>query len=93
MEILPAMQDLGSIPGSVRYPGEGNGYPLQYPCLENPMDRGTWWATAHEVTKELDMTERLSTQTPSLGEDPKGEDATGKCLRYKGWRSHLICQA
>ena len=39
--------DLGSIPGSGRSPGEGNGNPLQYPCLENPMDRGAWWATVH----------------------------------------------
>ena len=43
--------DLGSIPGSGRYPGEGNGYPLQYSCLGNPMDRGAWWATVHGVTK------------------------------------------
>ena len=35
--------DPGSIPGSGRAPGEGNGYPLQYSCLENPMDRGAWW--------------------------------------------------
>ena len=37
--------DLGSIPGSGRSPGEGNGNPLQYSCLENPTDRGVWWAT------------------------------------------------
>ena len=37
--------DLGSIPGLGRSPGEGNGYPLQYSCLENPMDRGVWWVT------------------------------------------------
>ena len=43
--------DLGSIPGSGRSPGEGNGNPLQYSCLENPMDRGAWWATVHGVTK------------------------------------------
>ena len=43
--------DLGSIPGSGRFPGEGNGNPLQYSCLENPMDRGTWWATVHGVAK------------------------------------------
>ena len=43
--------DLGSISGSGRYPGEGNGYPLQYSCLENPMDREAWWATVHGVTK------------------------------------------
>ena len=39
--------DLGSIPGLGRSPGEGNGYPLQYSCLENPMDRGAWWATVN----------------------------------------------
>ena len=43
--------DLGSIPGSGRSPGEGNGNPLQYSCLENPMDGGSWWATVHGVTK------------------------------------------
>ena len=42
---------LGSIPGSGRSPGEGNGNPLQYSCLENPMDRGAWWATVHGVAK------------------------------------------
>ena len=39
--------DPGSIPGSGRHPGEGNGCPLQYSCLENSMDRGAWWATVH----------------------------------------------
>ena len=43
--------DLGSIPGSGRSPGEGNGNPLQYSCLENPMDGGAWWATLHGVAK------------------------------------------
>ena len=43
--------DLGSIPGLERFPGEGKGYPLQYSCLENPMDRGAWWATVHGVPK------------------------------------------
>ena len=51
--------DPGSIPGSGRSPGEGNGHPLQYSCLWNSMDRGAWWATVHGVTKELDTTERL----------------------------------
>ena len=41
--------DLGSIPGLGRFPGEGNGNPLQYSCLENPMDWGAWWATVHRV--------------------------------------------
>ena len=43
--------DPGSIPDSGRSPGEGNGNPLQYSCLENPMDRGAWWATVHGVAK------------------------------------------
>ena len=43
--------DLGSIPGLGRSPGEGNGHPLQYSCLENPMNRGAWWATVHGVAK------------------------------------------
>ena len=43
--------DLGSIPGSGRSPGEGNGNPLQYSCLENPMDGEAWWATVHGVAK------------------------------------------
>ena len=43
--------DPGLIPGSGRSPGEGNGNPLQCSCLENPMDRGAWWATVHRVTK------------------------------------------
>jgi len=43
--------DLGSIPGSGRSPGEGNGNPLQYSSLENPMDRGAWQATVHGVTR------------------------------------------
>ena len=43
--------DLGSIPGSGRSPGEGNGNLLQYCCLENPMDRGALWATVHRVAK------------------------------------------
>ena len=49
---MPIMQETqGSISGSRRYPGEGNGYPLQYSCLENPMDKGAWQATVHSVTK------------------------------------------
>ena len=47
------------ISGSGRSSGEGNGNPLQYSCLENPLDRGAWWATVHGLT-ELDTTERLT---------------------------------
>ena len=45
------IRDMGSIPGSGRSPGEGNGNPLQYSCLENPTDRGAWRASTHGVTK------------------------------------------
>ena len=52
---LPAnagdIRDTGSIPGSGRAPGGGHGNPLQYCCLENPMDRGAWWATVYRVAK------------------------------------------
>ena len=49
-------EDLGSIPGSGRPPGEGNGNPLQYSCLGNPTDRGDWQASIHSVSKESDTT-------------------------------------
>ena len=49
-------RDTGSITGSKRSPGEGNNNPLQYSCLGNPMQRGSWWATVCGVTKESDMT-------------------------------------
>ena len=56
--------DLGSIPGLERSPGEGNGNPLQYSCLENFMDRGAWWATRSPWDrKESDTTEQLSLTT------------------------------
>ena len=52
---LPAsagdLRDAGSILGLGRFPGEGNSNPLQDSCLENPMDRGAWWATVHRVTQ------------------------------------------
>ena len=55
--------ELGSIPGSGRSPGEGNGNPLQCSCLENPMDRGAWRATVHRVTKSGTRVKRLGTRT------------------------------
>ena len=61
---LPAnagdIRDAGLIPGLGRFPGEGNGYPLQYSCLENPMDRGTWQAVVHSVAKSWIQLKRLN---------------------------------
>ena len=54
--------DLGSNPGLGRSPGEGNGNPLQYSCLENPMDRGAWQATVHRVAKSWTWLKQLNMQ-------------------------------
>ena len=62
------LRDTGMSPGSGRSPAGGHGNPLQYSCLENPMDGGAWRATVHRVTKESDMTEatkRMHTHIPS----------------------------
>ena len=60
---LPAnakdIRDAISLPGSRRSPGVGNGNTLQYSCLENPMDRGAWWATVHEVAKSWTQLKQL----------------------------------
>ena len=62
---LPAntedVRDLGSVPGSGRSPGGGHGNPLQYSCLENPMDRGAWRAVVRGVAKSRSRLKRLST--------------------------------
>ena len=95
--------DLGSIPGSGRSPGEGNGNPLQYSCLENPMDGGTWLGYSPLGRKESDMTERLHSLThshwafkePSKGPQSKNQNLPflfvkyGNCHQY-GHR--LYCQ-
>ena len=72
--------DPGSIPGLARSPGEGNGNPLQYSGLENPMDRGAWWATVNGVSKESDTTEWLSHQM---------KKALFFSLPMSGWENHL----
>ena len=61
--------DLGSIPEIGRSPGKGNGYPLQYSCLENPMDRGACWATVQGVAK--DQTQLSDYSTPRLKKKEK----------------------
>ena len=58
--------DCSSIPGSGRSPGQGNGNPLRYSCLENPTDRGAWWATVHGVTKSQTRLSDFTSQ-PYLG--------------------------
>ena len=55
--------DPGSIPGLGRSPGEGNGNPLQYSCLENPMDRGAWRATVHGVAKSWTRLSNFTSHT------------------------------
>ena len=54
------LTDTGSIPGLGRSSGGGNGNPLQYSCLENPIDRGAWWATVHGGRNKSGMTEGLT---------------------------------
>ena len=56
-------RDEGSIPGLGRYPGGGHGNPLQYTCLENPMDGGAWLATVQRVTKSQIRLKQFSTHT------------------------------
>ena len=57
---------VSSIPGSGRYPGAGNGNPLQYCCLENPMARGAWWATVHGVAKSWTRLSMHAKSKPQL---------------------------
>ena len=56
------IRDVGSIPELRRSPGGGHSNPLQYSCLENPLDRGTWWDTAHGVAKNWTRLKQLITQ-------------------------------
>ena len=72
------IRDADLIPGSGRSPGGGNGNSLQYSCLENPMDRGNWWATVHGVPKSWTRLKQLSTHAQGTTE---GLDKGGKQLR------------
>ena len=62
------IKDAGLIPGSGRSPAAGHGNPLQYFCLENPMDRGAWRATVHRLTKSLTQLKRLRTHCSHTAE-------------------------
>ena len=72
-------RDAGSIPGSGRSPGEGNGNPRQYSCLENPMGGGAWQATVCGVAKESDRTDPL---TMTMAEFQKEKNVILKCSIY-----------
>ena len=56
------IRDVGLIPRSGRSPGRGHGNPLQHSCLENPMDRGAWWAMVHRLLKSWTQLKQLSKQ-------------------------------
>ena len=75
--------DTGSIPGSGRSPGKGNGNPLRYSCLENPMDRGTW-ASVHGVAKSQTRLKQLSAHTSDTALRASvswsGQSATNDCV-------------
>ena len=75
---------MGLIPGSGRVPGEGHGNPLQYSCLGNPMDRGTWWATVHRVAQSWTQLKRRSSHTGANAILPS-------CGKYRKLQSELLC--
>ena len=85
------MRDVGLIPESGRSPGGGNDNPLQYSCLENPMDRGIWQATVHRVTKSWTQLKQLSTHTLIL--PPILITATLKILTLGSARFAETCTA
>ena len=72
----------GLIPGLGRFPGVGNGNPLQYPCLENPMDRRVWWATVHAIS-ELGVTEWTYTHK-------EGNNTKGFLYQYKNFKNYFL---
>ena len=75
------VRDVGLIPGLGSSPGEGHSNPLQYSCLENPMDKGAWWATVHRIT-ESDTTEVTWQLCPCMNIRPY--------LSYWGYFSPMI---
>ena len=76
------IRDSGSIPGLGRSPGEGDGNTLQYSCLENPLDRGAWWATVHRVTRSLTRLKRLSMHAYNHPQSPDGNTAVSGGYTY-----------
>ena len=92
--------DLSSIPGLGRYPGEGNGNPLQYSCLENCMDRGAWQATVHEVVKcqthvspwwlTLSLSNNLTLRNTDWIQPPYLSHREIKIWRWGGWKPRAL---
>ena len=82
--------DLGSIPGLGRSPGGRHGNPLQYSCLENPMDRGSWWTTVHEVAKSHTRLRRFSMHACGgqhcTGEKIGSERCNSQCVTWQRQR-------
>ena len=78
------VRDLGSIPGSGRSPGKGNGNTLQYSCLENSMDRGAWWAAVHRVAQSQTQLKQLSMHA-CVGEGT-GDQLYYSCLENPMYR-------
>ena len=81
--------DLGSIPGSGRAPGEGNGNPLQYSCLENPMEGGAWWATVHGTAKSCTW---LSERLQFMRRGVKGAASYETDISVKNYCKHIAPQ-
>ena len=78
--------DLGSVPGSERFPGEGNGNPLQYFYLENPIDREAWWAVVYGVAKSWTQLSNWATTTKTLKGFPlKDPPARAGDMKDAGW--------
>ena len=89
------VRDTGSIPGSRSSLGGGHGNPLQYSCLENPMDSGGWWAAVHGVAKSLTWMKRLSMhagmpaciQTRTIATRWSRQEVMSSCTRRVGFRT------
>ena len=80
--------DASLLPGSGRSPGEGNGKPLQYSCLENPMDRGNWWARVHGVAKSWTQLSEHARTHPAYEDETNADQLVGECNHYLN-SSHL----
>ena len=78
------LRDTDSIPGLGRSPGRGHGSPLQYSCLENPMDRGAWQAAVYRVTKSWTWLKRLGTHAP-ITYNGKESEKGYVCMYFKNW--------